>query len=127
MVILTKCFLQCSFLFCFVSFFCFSCVQAHFEQQEIVLVHCSGVCIFVGAKLVVLLRDHGELIISSPWSLNRTTNFASLATFSLFFDYVNNFCSNSNTLYDNLIPVHLICKCAWYVASGVQPRMEMEI
>ena len=28
------------------------------------------------AKLVVLLRDHGELIISSPWSLNRTTNFA---------------------------------------------------
>ena len=43
---------------CYVPTFFSVCVQAHFEQQEIVLFHCSGVCIFVGAKLVILLGDH---------------------------------------------------------------------
>ena len=33
-------------------------VQAHFEQQEIVLIQCSGVCIFVGAKFYY---------IGGPW------------------------------------------------------------
>ena len=31
------------------------CVQAHFEQQEFVIIHCCGVCIFVGVKFVTLL------------------------------------------------------------------------
>ena len=46
---------KCSVFCCFFLIFFSVCVQAHFEQQQIVLVHCSGVCIFVGAKLVVLL------------------------------------------------------------------------
>ena len=42
---------------CYVPTFFSVCVQAHVEQQEIVLFHCSEVCIFVGAKFVILLGD----------------------------------------------------------------------
>ena len=57
------------------------CSGAHFEQQEIILVHCSGVCIFVGPKLVILLGNCGELIcltgILSCFSLFHSYPFAS--------------------------------------------------
>ena len=41
---------------CYVPTFFSVCVQAHFEQQEIVLFHCSGVCNFCGGKISDFVR-----------------------------------------------------------------------
>ena len=78
------------------------CVQAYFEQQEIVLIHCSRVCIFVGAKFYY---------IGGPWRAYLSYRYNDIVCFTLYFH--TPLLLKVGSLYDSLICAHNR-KYAWY-------------
>ena len=56
------------------------CVQAYFERQEIVLNHCSGVCIFVGAKFYY---------IGGPWRAYLSHRYNDIHSGCSFFIFIH--------------------------------------
>ena len=74
-------------------------VQAHFEQQEIILIHCSGACIFCGTKI------SGFITIGGQWRAYLSYRYdIYLLIFQSFFSYPLACILKEGSLNDSPIP-----------------------
>ena len=56
------------------------------------------------------------VLLGGPWRAYLPYRYNFLVFHSSFHTHL---LLKLGSLYDSLIPVHIICKCAWYIASGI--------